>query len=166
MTPDDLVEIEAIKQLKYRYARLLDTKDFDGLTELFVEDATASYSGGQLSYEGRDAIVDFLRTALGSTSMLTSHLVGQPEIELIDPQTARGTWALQDMVIVAEQGIEIRGTAFYEDRYVKVDGAWKFAHTGYRRVYEEMGPRPPDAKITASWWDGGASSIVAREPHT
>lgn len=166
MTPEDLVEIEAIKRLKYRYARLLDTKDFDSLNDLFVEDATASYSGGQLSYDGRDAIVGFLRTALGSTTMLTSHLVGQPEINLTGPDTAEGTWALQDMVIIADQGVEIRGTAFYEDRYVKVGDAWKFRHTGYRRVYEEMGPRSPEANITASWWDGGASTIVVREPHT
>ena len=166
MTPEDLVEIEAIKRLKYRYARLLDTKDFDALGELFVADATASYSGGQLSYEGREAIIGFLRTVLGSTTMLTSHLVGQPEIELTGPRTAEGTWALQDMVIVADQGVEIRGTAFYEDRYVKVGDSWKFMHTGYRRVYEEMGPRSPELKITASWWEGGSSTIVAREPHT
>ena len=164
MTPQDLVEIEAIKQLKYRYARLLDTKEFDSLGDLFVEEATASYSGGQLSYKGRDAIIGFLRAALGASGMLTSHLVGQPEIELTGPDTAEGRWALQDMVIVVERSLEIRGTAFYEDRYVKRDGAWKFMHTGYRRVYEEMGPRPPEATITATWWDGGASAIVARKP--
>lgn len=160
MTPDDLVEIEAIKRLKHRYARLLDTKDFDGLVECFTEDATASYSGGQLSYEGRDAIIGFLRDALGSTSMLTSHLVGQPEIELTGPSEAKGTWALQDLVILAEQAIEIRGTAFYEDEYVKENGRWRFRHTGYRRVYEEMGPRADGTKITATWFTGGASTIV------
>jgi SnoaL-like protein len=166
MTPEDLVEIEAIKRLKHRYARLLDTKDFDALNELFVDKATASYSGGQLSYDGREAIVGFLRKALGSTTMLTSHLVGQPEIELTGPDTARGTWALQDLVILTEQAVEIRGTAFYDDEYVKQDGIWKFKHTGYRRIYEEMGPRPPELKLTASWWDGGASRIVVRDPHT
>ncbi|TML81320.1 MAG: nuclear transport factor 2 family protein [Actinobacteria bacterium] len=103
MTPEDLVEIEAIKRLKYRYARLLDTKDFEGLSELFVKDATASYSGGQLSYDGRDAIIGFLRTVLGPTTMLTSHLVGQPEIELTGPDSADGRWALQDLVIITEQ---------------------------------------------------------------
>ena len=162
MTPEDLVEIEQIKRLKYRYARLLDTKDFDGLNACFVEDATASYSGGQLSYDGREAIIGFLRKALGSTAMLTSHLVGQPEIQLTGPDTAKGTWALQDLVILTEQAMEIRGTAFYEDEYVKRDGSWRFKHTGYRRVYEEMGPRPPELKVTASWWEGGASRIVAR----
>lgn len=160
MTPEDLVEIEAIKRLKYRYARLLDTKDFDGLIDCFTEDATASYSGGQLSYDGREAIIGFLRGALGSTAMVTSHLVGQPEIELTGPTTAKGSWSLQDLVILAEQGVEIRGTAFYEDEYVKADGRWRFRHTGYRRVYEEMGPRPEGMKITASWFSGGASSIV------
>ena len=159
MTPDELVEIEAIKRLKYRYARLLDTKDFDGLTECFTEDAKASYSGGQLSYDGRDAIIGFLRGALGSQAMITSHLVGQPEIELTGPESATATWALQDLVILAEQGIEIRGTAFYEDEYLKKDGRWRFRHTGYKRVYEEMGPRPADTKITASWFTGGASTI-------
>ena len=166
MTPDDLIQIEAIKRLKYRYARLLDTKDFDALDELFVPEATASYSGGQLSYEGRDAIVAFLRDALGSTEMITSHLVGQPEIELTGPDSAEGRWALQDLVIVRDRSVEIRGTAFYDDRYVKAGGSWKFEHTGYRRVYEEIGPRGPEVKITASWWDGGSSSIVAREPET
>ena len=162
MTPEDLVEIELIKRLKYRYARLLDTKDFDGLNDCFVEDATASYSGGQLSYDGRDAIIGFLRKALGATTMLTSHLMGQPEIELTGTDTATGTWALQDLVILTDQALEIRGTAFYEDEYRKDDGLWRFKHTGYRRVYEEMGPRSPDLKITATWWEGGASRIVAR----
>jgi hypothetical protein len=162
VTPEELVEIELIKRLKYRYARLLDTKDFDGLNDCFVEGATASYSGGQLSYEGRDAIIGFLRKALGSATMLTSHLVGQPEIELTGPETATGTWALQDLVILTDQALEIRGTAFYSDEYVKEEGSWRFKHTGYRRIYEEMGPRPPELKLTASWREGGASRIVAR----
>jgi hypothetical protein len=162
VTPEQLVEIEAIKRLKYRYARLLDTKDFEGLVGCFAEDATASYSGGQLSFDGRDAIIGFLTEALGSKTMFTTHAMGQPEIELTGPTTATGTWALQDLVIIADQGLEIRGSAFYEDRYVKETGGWRFSHTGYRRVYEEMGPRPTDLSITASWWEGGQSHIVSR----
>jgi hypothetical protein len=94
--------------------------------------------------------------------MITSHLVGQPEIELTGRDTAKGTWALQDLVIIEEQGIEIRGTAFYEDAYVKGPDGWRFSHTGYRRVYEEMGPRQDGTKITATWSTGGASSIAPK----
>ncbi|HZA87575.1 MAG TPA: nuclear transport factor 2 family protein, partial [Acidimicrobiales bacterium] len=61
MTPDDLVEIEQIHQLKYRYVRLLDQKRWDELAELFVDDATASYGGGAHQLAGRDAIMGFLR---------------------------------------------------------------------------------------------------------
>lgn len=161
MTPEDLVAIEEIKRLKYRYARLLDTKDWEGIRDCFVEDATASYSGGQLAFEGREAIVGFLVNALGTENMITSHTMGQPEIELTGPDSATGTWALQDLVIVVDAGLEIRGAAFYDDRYVKTPDGWRFAHTGYRRVYEEMGPRAPDLRLTAMWADGGRSRIVS-----
>ena len=162
MSPDDLVEIEEIKRLKYRYARLLDTKQWDELATLFTPGATASYSGGQLSFEGRDAIMGFLRQVLGSPEILTVHAMGQPEIELTGPASARGTWALQDQVILVEPGTYVRGASFYEDRYAKIDGAWLFEHTGYKRVFEEMGQRPSDAQLTASWFnDGGRSRIVS-----
>src|SRR4051794_33746924 len=43
VTADDLVELELIKRLKYRYIRCLDLKLFDEVGECFVDDATASY---------------------------------------------------------------------------------------------------------------------------
>ena len=57
MTPDDLVELELIKRVKYRYMRAIDQKRWDDLAEVFTEDAVAEYSGGKYRYEGRDAIV-------------------------------------------------------------------------------------------------------------
>ena len=38
MTPDDLVEIEAIKQVKYRYLRALDTKHWDDFADTLTDD--------------------------------------------------------------------------------------------------------------------------------
>lgn len=149
MTPEDLVEIEAVKRLKYAYVRLLDTKRWDEVGDLFVEDATASYSDGRYSFDGRDAIVGFLRDSMSSERMLTSHKVHQPEIELTGPGSARAVWALDDVVIHLEHNLTIRGAAFYSDEYVKVDGAWKIKHTGYSRVYEEMQPRADDIRLTA-----------------
>lgn len=163
MTLDHVVDLEEIRQLKYRYARLLDTKDWDALAGLFVPDATASYSGGQLSFDGRDAIMGFLRQTLGSASILTSHVMTQPEVELTGPDEARGTWALADVVILTEPapGMTVRGASFYSDRYVRTPAGWRFAHTGYRRVWEEVAPRSPDAHLTASWFSNeGRSSLV------
>lgn len=154
MTPDDLVEIEAIKRLKYAYLRCLDQKNWDEIATLFVEDATASYGGGAYTYEGRDDIVGFISSAMGSETMLSSHRVTQPEIDLVPPDHARATWALDDTVVETAAQVTIRGAAFYSDIYVKVDGRWLIEHTGYKRTYEEIqGRNPGDGPtLTASWW--------------
>lgn len=151
MTPDELVELEAIKRLKYRYVRLIDTKGWDELEALFVPEATATYSDGKYSFDGRDAIMAFLRESMTSPNMLTSHKVHQPEIE-VSGERATATWALEDVVIHLDYNMRISGAAFYSDRYVKVAGEWKIEHTGYERIYEEMQPRADDIKLTARKW--------------
>ena len=165
MTPEDLVEIEAIKQLKYAYMRCLDQKLWDEMAGCFAEDATAAYSGGKYSYQGRDAILEFLRKSMGAETFLSSHRVHHPEIELTSPTTATGIWALEDVVIETKWQITIRGAAFYRDEYVKQAGAWKIQHTGYKRTYEEIQPRKDVAglELTASWWgtDGQSKLVVS-----
>lgn len=163
MTPEDLVEIEQIKRLKYKYLRCLDQKLWDEMAECFTPDATAAYSGGKYSYDGRDAILEFLVKSMGDESFLSSHRVHHPEIERTSPTTARGVWALEDVVIDTKWQITIRGAAFYTDDYVKQDGAWRIQHTGYKRTYEEIQPRKDVAglKLTASWWSTGGKSELA-----
>ena len=157
-----MLELEAIRRLKYRYIRCLDQKLWDELEECFTPDAVASYGGGAWSFDGRDAILNFIRESMGSHEFLSSHRVGQPEIDLTGPDTARGTWALDDLVIHLGHGIDIRGAAFYEDTYVKVDGAWRISSTGYKRSFEEIRPRPADVTLTASWWQNDGRSSLNR----
>ncbi len=90
MTPELLVEVEQIKALKYAYLRCLDTKDWEGIAEVFTADATAAYSGGAYCAEGRDAIVDFLVRNMGSETFHSSHRCTHPEINVTD-DTATGT---------------------------------------------------------------------------
>ena len=163
MTPEDLVEIEQIKRLKYKYLRCLDQKLWDEMAECFVPEATAAYSGGKYSYEGRDAILEFLVKSMGEDSFLSSHRVHHPEIELTGGASARGVWALEDVVIDTKWQISIRGAAFYTDDYVKRDGVWLIKHTGYKRTYEEIQPRKdvPGLKLTASWWGTDGKSELS-----
>ena len=148
----DTHEIDAIKQLKYRYLRFLDLKLWDDMRELFTEDAVSAYGGGKYSYDGRDAILGFLVTALGRSTMITTHHVHHPEIRLTGPDTATGVWALEDLVIDTEHEITIRGSAFYSDEYVKRGDRWLIQKTGYERVYEEMESRKdrPGLRLTAN----------------
>lgn len=162
MTPDDLVDIASIKQLKYRYLRLLDLKDWDGLAQCFTVDATASYGGGTFEFDGREAIMDFLRETMGSSTVLTSHKVHHPEVEVTGASTASATWALDDLVLLEDFGVVVRGSAFYRDEYVRLDDGWQISHTGYQRVFEELIPNAEGRRLTASLWStGGRSKLSA-----
>ena len=148
----DPAEIEAIKRLKYKYLRCLDTKAWDELAECFSEDATCAYDAGVHTFQGRDEIMRFLEGALGRASMLTMHHVHHPEIEMTSEDAANGRWYLEDCVIDTQNNTTLRGTAFYRDEYVKIGGDWKIKFTGYERVFEETQDRreTPSLKITRS----------------
>jgi hypothetical protein len=127
-TAEELAEIEAIKQLKARYFRLMDTKDWEGFAQVFATDVEvdvsqdAAVEGKGLS--GRKAVVDFIRGAVGDAR--TIHHGHMPEIELLARDKARGIWAMFDWVeFSTPKGPRgIRGYGHYHETYEKRDGAW------------------------------------------
>jgi hypothetical protein len=124
------------------------------VAECFTEDASVAYSGDKYSFAGREAIMKFLVDSMDRDSFLSSHRVGQPEIEITSETTAKGIWALEDTVIDTHFEITLRGAAFYRDEYLKVDGQWKIHSTGYERTFEEMESRKenPSLKLTQRKW--------------
>jgi hypothetical protein len=165
MTPEDLIEIEGIKRAKYRYLRCLDQKLWDEMADVLTIDCVATYSGGRYTYEGREAILGFLTRTMGAETFHSSHRCHQPEIDLIGTTNARATWAMDDVVVMTDWDLTVRGAAFYEDEYRRGDdGTWRISRTGYKRTYEEIQPRGnvEGLKLTASWWTtGGQSSLEA-----
>ena len=152
-TTPDLVVADRICQLKYRYLRCLDLKQWDDLSACFTPDATASYSGGQYEFAGRDEIMGFLVESLGP-DFVTMHQCHHPEIE-VDGDRATGRWALQDTVLMTEHRLLLQGAAFYEDRYERAeDDVWRIAHTGYVRTFEYMISLDdlPSFRLTANRW--------------
>ena len=137
----DLVTLEEIRQLKYRYLRYVDQKLWDEMADVFTSGATVDYGtralGEPLKLAGRDEIIAFFRANLGP-EIITVHAAGQPEIT-VDGDTATGRWRFEDKVIATEHRVLITGAAFYQDRYERgADGAWRIAHTGYVRTYEAI----------------------------
>lgn len=133
-----MAEIDDIVRLKHAYFRLLDTKHFDELGALLTEDASSAFASGELSHNGREAIVGFLTEALGDPGIVTMHNGHHPEITLTSPSTATGRWYLEDRVIVPARDFELHGTALYSDEYRKEAGRWRISHTGYDRIFEEQ----------------------------
>lgn len=136
MTEPDLVEIEAIKQLKARYCRLLDTKDWAAWRCLFADDflSDTSPAGGK-KIQGADEFVAFTRKSLRNQA--TVHQVHAPEIELTSPTTARGVWALEDVVRFGP-GVNLRGYGHYHETYEKIDGQWRFTSSTLTRLREDV----------------------------
>lgn len=162
----DLITLENIRRLKYRYLRALDLKLWDEFADTLAPDATARY-GERLSFTGRDEIVRYMRETVGP-GIITVHQVHHPEIE-VDGDQATGRWGLDDTVIITEHRTVLRGAAFYEDRYVRQDGVWRIQHTGYDRVYEAMMSLKdlPSYHLTANRWAAPASGSapVAIDSH-
>lgn len=115
-------DIEQIKDLKARYFLTMDGKDWPAMREVFTEDAAVDISGaGGAVYDTPEAFIAYLSKTLGSVQSL--HEGSQPEIQLTSPDTAIGTWILNDCITLPN-GSEFRGFGKYDETYAKVDGEW------------------------------------------
>ena len=114
-----LLDIEAIKQLRGRYSRAVDTKDWDLFAASLADDARLSTEGGV--HEGRDAIVAAVSRALATAT--TVHHQHTPEIEITGPDAATGTWAMEDFVDFGT--FVLRGFGHYVEEYVRTADGWQ-----------------------------------------
>jgi hypothetical protein len=150
----DLVALEEIRALKYRYLRSLDLKRWDEFADTLTEDTTPDYgspSGGKpLTFSGRDEVVGYMRDSL-TNAITTVHVASHPDIT-VDGDVATGSWCLEDTVLVPEHKVMIRGAAYYADRYRRDNGVWRIAHTGYTRIYEATVTLGDEFTLTKNLW--------------
>ena len=132
----DLFDIEAIKRLKARYFRLLDTKQWDEWGLVFTADCVMELPEAGLVNHGRAEIVQQVSTALVGTR--TVHHGHMPEIEVTGPDTARGVWAMYDFVEwpAAETGerVGLNGYGHYLEEYARDGGEWRIARIRLERL--------------------------------
>ena len=127
-----LSDIEAIKQLRARYTRAVDTKDWALYGDSLAEDAHLSTERGE--DDGREHIVEVISQALAPAT--TVHHVHSPEIELTGPDTASGIWAMNDLVDFPT--FAIRGWGHYRETYVRTDDGWKIQTSTLTRLKVDM----------------------------
>ena len=128
---------EAIEQVKYRYLRALDTKDWNAFADTLTDDIVGDYGsslGQEHHFTDRGSLVEFMRSSMPA-NVITEHRVTHPEIT-VDGDEASATWYLQDRVIVADFKFMLMGAAFYSDRYRRTAEGWRISSTGYQRTYE------------------------------
>ena len=149
MNLDELTAIDAIKALKARYFRCMDTKDWAGFADQFAPDATMDMSGeirggqpGDGVIRGRDDIAAFVRGAIDQVT--TVHHGHTPEIEIVSPSTATGIWAMEDKLRWPE-GAPIRslhGYGHYHETYERLDGRWYITSTKLTRLRVDVDMTP------------------------
>jgi SnoaL-like domain len=121
-----LEDLEAIKQLKHRYATYCDDGyPPDLLAPLFTENAI--WDGHALGrFEGREAIRAFF-AGCSKTVTFAVHHVTNPVIA-VDGDRATGDWVLWQPIVFARGNRAAWLAARYHDRYRRVGNEWRFEH--------------------------------------
>jgi hypothetical protein len=133
-------DIEAIRQLKARYFRTLDAKDWDGLRGVFTDDVeidTTDIGGGPIT--GAEPFIGFLREVLADAQ--TIHLGHTPEITITSETTATGIWMLHDLFIV--DGSRMASYGHLYDTYAKQPDGWRIARSVVTRMHLETSTTDP-----------------------
>lgn len=125
-----LEAIEAIRNLKARYFRLMDTKQWDALEGVFTPDLEIVTPEGRLWLRGGAAYAQSLRASLEHAVSCHQGLTG--EITVQDAQNASGIWAMQDVIVwdtahPREGWKSILGRGHYHETYRVEDHAWRIA---------------------------------------
>ncbi len=128
-------DIEAIKQLKARYFRTLDTKDWGAFSDVFTDDfvSDTSEAGGTV-VEGKTAFIDYVKKNIGNS--ITVHHGHMPEIEITSATTAAGYWAMEDLVRFG--WIELHGFGHYTETYEKIADKWYIKSSKLTRLRENI----------------------------
>lgn len=129
-----------IGEVKARYWRLLDTKQWEAWGEVFTTDAVMDMPEAELYVEGREAIVARVKGILDD--VVTIHHGHMGELEPDGEDGASGIWAMEDYLLWPPRGSEsfprtTRGYGHYFDRYTRVDGGWLIARTHLSRLHVE-----------------------------
>jgi hypothetical protein len=160
---DELKSREEIKELKAKYCRFVDTKQWDRLAALF--DEKASFEGFGSAPNGADAATFVLGVSTRMVSATTVHHCHTPEIVFENANEARGLWAMEDyvqfapgtVVVEANGSPGFRGFGHYEERYLRRDGRWRLLSLRLTRIRidalpaDHPPPRPGFMATTPDW---------------
>ena len=128
---EQLNDIEEIRQLKARYFRLMDTKQWQQWRSIFADDIelnvdlTVPDAEGNIlkrpTVHGLDNVIADVSTTLAY--FRTVHHGHMSEITLQSATSANGIWAMED--IVESDNGKLQGYGHYHETYTKIDGQWR-----------------------------------------
>src|SRR5262249_39552867 len=128
-------DIEAIKQLKARYVRLLDAQDWAQWADTLADDFTMAMEQGV--FEGRDRVLEMVQQSMGNGSSV--HRIFPPEISMTGPDGAEATWPMEEWITTdfGRGPRSYHNCGHYEDRYTRTELGWRLSQTTLTMVSSE-----------------------------
>jgi hypothetical protein len=163
VTADRTTDMFAIQQLKSRYFRYLDTKQWAEWRKLFTDDLVFFMENSVLPSSqkpvqvGGDNFVQFVSKQLATA--VTVHHGHMPDIEFTGPSTARGIWAMYDWVDNGPERGALVGYGHYHEEYAKSsDGQWRIKVLRLTRIRVDniSGSRPGGERPLPPPWSAPA----------
>jgi hypothetical protein len=132
-----LEAIEAIRNVKARYFRLMDTKQWAELRGVFTSDLKVLTPEGKVYAEGGDTYAAALRNSLQHSVSCHQGLAGEVEIDA--EGNASAIWAMQDIITWADRHPNtgwksIVGRGHYHETYRREGGEWRIATLTLTRI--------------------------------
>jgi hypothetical protein len=126
--------IEDVRQLKARYFRFVDTKNWEGLATVFSRDSLLGAPDDDVRVvRTRDGIVKQIRDS--TEGVTTVHHGSCHEVWVDTPTTARGIIAFEDLGFrQSDMELVMHGYGHYHEDYVLEDGAWRIQETRIPRL--------------------------------
>lgn len=138
----ELLAREEIRQLPYRYAAAIESRDADAMADLFVPHARFGDYG-----DGRDGVSRLMSDNLDGC-VFAVILVANHHIELDGEDRAHG-WVWAQCFAQTRAGF-IEQLIRYEDRYERYAGRWHFLYRQHR-LYYGVSRDSPLTQQAAEW---------------
>jgi hypothetical protein len=143
-----LLAIEEIKQLKARYFRLLDTRDYEAMAQVFCQDAVFDCTAGSRVtpivgpvrgvigpiVHGRDAIMTWIQEVFANATCV--HHGHCHEVTITSETEAHGIIAMENYTFRLDRETKfLHGAGYYYERYRFERDAWRIAETKLVRLF-------------------------------
>ncbi|PXW30370.1 UNVERIFIED_CONTAM: SnoaL-like protein [Williamsia faeni] len=152
---DAVLAIEEIKRVFAARLRCMDTKQWHEYAPLHTDDVVSETWGGLPEDKqprtgdtanrvvGKKKLAEAIRALLdGPVCVTTAHHGHTPEIELTSDTTARGIWAMEDMLWWrdGDEELHLHGYGHYHEEYRKEDGRWLISYRKLTRLRVDSSP--------------------------
>jgi SnoaL-like domain len=124
---------EEVRQLKARYFRFTDSKDWEGLATVFARDGVLGDEQLSMAVNGREAVVDCIDK--GTEGVTTVHHGHCHEVWVDSPDAAHGTIAFEDLGFSKRSGeLVMHGYGRYNEKYIRENGEWRILESRIPRM--------------------------------